>query len=333
MACYNPFSAFPIYELGKSSTGNYRYKIECAWHPNFADMYPDVIKVPCGKCLGCRLDRARDWADRMTYELAANDGKAIFVTLTYDPEHVPYAVTDEGELVGFSLCKRDLQLFFKRLRRRFADHQIRFYACGEMGAKTHRPHYHAIIFGLTLADFDDLSKRGVNELGHQYFTSPKFSSIWQNGFILMSEVSYKTCAYVARYCMKKAFAFSENEYCEPEFSLMSRRPGIGKPYFENLLKDGKIEDFFSDDFHYFSDHNGSSKVGLPKYFMDNFKLTNPDLFDKISVHRRELSHDKEMLELQRTSLSYLDQLELKYNTLLNKTQILFNRREEFNDAT
>ena len=105
--------------------------------------------VPCGKCPSCLSDRARDWSNRCLMELKTS-GSAIFVTLTYDDFHLP--IDDDGP----TLRVRDVQLFFKRLRKDFPNSRIRYLLSGEYGSKTSRPHYHAIIFGLSLSDFPDI---------------------------------------------------------------------------------------------------------------------------------------------------------------------------------
>lgn len=153
--------------------------------------------VPCGTCIGCRIDYVREWTNRMAFELVDNNYSAIFVTLTYSNDELTF--TRDGP----SLNKKDTQDFLKRLRYFFPDKKIRFYLCGEYGPRTFRPHYHAIIYGLSLADFSDLRCFGMNELRQSYFTSDKFASIWKHGFVMMSEVNYKTCAYVSRYVLKK----------------------------------------------------------------------------------------------------------------------------------
>ena len=153
--------------------------------------------IPCGKCAGCRLDYSKEWSDRMIIELKDNP-KAIFVTLTYRNVDLP-----RGECGLPSLRVSDVQRFFKRLRKHFPDRRIRYYVAGEYGPRTHRPHYHGIIFGLTLSDFSDLRCFGVNELKQPYYTSPTFEKIWSHGFVQLSDVTYQTCAYVSRYCLKK----------------------------------------------------------------------------------------------------------------------------------
>lgn len=181
-----------------------------------------ITPVPCGKCQGCRADRSREWSVRMLLEL--EDMKdAIFVTLTYNDAHLP-----RNSYGTPTLDKRDYQLYLKRLRKHFPGKKIRYVLSGEYGSRTYRPHYHAIIFGLSLRDFPDIRQQSINELGHPFFTSPTMERIWSNGYILMSGVTFHTCNYVARYTLKKQFG-RKDEYEDgrkPEFMVTSRRPGI-----------------------------------------------------------------------------------------------------------
>lgn len=134
--------------------------------------YPgkEVIQLPCGQCIGCRIDRSRQWANRCMLELQYHDS-AYFVTLTYDDFHIPkayYPDPETGEVhTSYTLCKRDFQLWMKRLRKKFSDDKIRFFACGEYGGQTKRPHYHAIVFGLHL---NDLVKYKTVKEGDSYYT-------------------------------------------------------------------------------------------------------------------------------------------------------------------
>ena len=132
-------------------------------------LYPDGLKVPCGKCLLCRIRRKSEWTDRLTHELGYHEG-ALFVTLTYDPAYVP--IGDKGYM---TLRKRDLQLYIKRLRKALEPRRIRYYACGEYGDPSkeirtrngyllrtigERPHYHLIVYGMrpTLDDKYELHR-------------------------------------------------------------------------------------------------------------------------------------------------------------------------------
>lgn len=314
MSCYHPYLGRPDYRGDVK-----RYKIQGWFDPSIAD--PKDIRIPCGKCIGCRLDYSRQWADRMMLELD-HSKKAIFATFTYNQENVPTVVDDIDMPIGYTLWKPDFQDFMKRLRSRkkFEDREIRFYAAGEYGSNTRRPHYHAIIFGIGLDDFEDKKPKGMNELFQQYFISKEFEDIWQKGFTLISNVSWRTCAYVSRYVMKKAFADDIEFWQVPEFSIMSRRPGLGAYYFEknpNCVDKSSI---------YLRSPDGSVKVGIPKYFLN--KLRDSDnLADVIKYYwiidqRKEFASDKMMLELSKTNLSYIEELEVQENELIDKVGIL-----------
>lgn len=308
MSCYHPLTG--VWHGKYTASGAKKYDI--VGTTDFRDI-PSVyqpVLIPCGKCIGCRLDYSRSWADRMMLELETAE-KAIFITLTYDNEHLPvcqYDADTDLPMYG-TLDKRDCQLFFKRLRKHFGDIKIRFYLAGEYGENTLRPHYHAIVFGLGLSDFGDLRLHGRNELGQQYYISDTITSIWHNGFVLVSDVSWKTCAYVARYVTKKLNGLWAIDYairnCEPEFALMSRKPGIAREYYElhpECLDSGSIN---------ISTPEGGLKISAPKYYLKQLKLTDPDSYDKISKQRKEFAEDSMMLQLQKTNLSLVDYLESK----------------------
>ena len=102
------------------------------------------LEVPCGKCIGCRIAKRKEWSLRMLHELTYHP-QSSFVTLTYDDYHLPPCC---------SLKKRHLQLFLKRLRKNLGERRIKYFACGEYGGQTMRPHYHAILFGSGLTRED-----------------------------------------------------------------------------------------------------------------------------------------------------------------------------------
>lgn len=307
MSCYRPLlGKFQGYEDGKA-----QYKIlPCSGIP--AD-YPD-INVPCGHCVGCRLDRSRQWADRMMLELD-HSKTAIFVTLTYDSLNVPVACALYDGSVLFTLDKRDVQLFMKRLRRSFDGREIRYYLAGEYGSQTHRPHYHAILFGLSLSDFPDIKPVSKNSFGQYLYSSQKMYEIWKLGNVALAEVSWQTCAYVARYCVKKLGDDVSRETYEsfgvlPEFSLMSRRPGIAGFYaleHPDLIEKSK---------QYFSDDNGvtpRTSCQTPKFVFDKLQLTNSELYDKIKKQRQAYARDKELIALSRTDLDFYEYNQVKEN--------------------
>ena len=165
------------------------------------------LRLPCGGCIGCRKARAREWALRCTLELAEHD-LACWCTLTYDEAHVPPSLS-RGHLSGF----------LKRLRKRSGSARVRFFASGEYGEQTQRPHYHAILYGVACG-------------------SVAVQSAWPFGFARVDELSPAAISYVAGYCSKKVnwkLELGERvdvrtgelyEY-QPPFIQMSRRPGIG----------------------------------------------------------------------------------------------------------
>lgn len=152
--------------------------------------------VPCQQCASCRLDYSREWATRLCLELKSNP-KALFVTLTYRDTDLHYTNTGLADL-----SVRDTQLFWKRLRREFPGTRIRFYLSGEYGARTCRPHYHAIIYGLDLSDFPDIIWRSNNYLRQPLYSSPKLEKIWSHGNVRIGLVTSRSCAYTARYVNK-----------------------------------------------------------------------------------------------------------------------------------
>lgn len=176
------------------------------------------IKIPCGKCPGCKLEQSRQWAVRCMHEKRLHNA-SCFITLTYDDAHLP---------PGYSLKKEDLTNFMKRLRHETGP-GLRFFACGEYGENTSRPHYHVLLLN---SDFTD--KKLVRS-GPQYnlYESPVLSQLWTNGSHVLGDVTFESAAYVARYCMKKRQNGKlTNDGRVPEYIVMSRRPGLGHGYFE-----------------------------------------------------------------------------------------------------
>uniref|UniRef100_A0AAU8AX18 Replication initiator protein n=2 Tax=unclassified Microvirus TaxID=338099 RepID=A0AAU8AX18_9VIRU len=286
----------------------------------------ELIQIPCGKCIGCRLDYSREWANRCMLELGYHES-SYFVTLTYDDVHVPisyYADKETGEaLPAMTLRKRDYQLFMKRLRKRFSDQHIRFYACGEYGGKTHRPHYHAILFGLKL---DDLVLYKSSLRGDRYYNSASFNSCWQDhdglqiGHCVIGEVTWNSCAYVARYVTKKLNGSMSGVYkefnIEPEFVLMSRRPGIARQYFEDH------PDLYEYDYISLSTDDGGRKIYPPRYYDKLFEVVHPDQMAEIKERRKDVAIKSMEAKLAKTSLDIWHQLVVEEDNLSAKIKSL-----------
>lgn len=226
MPCYGPLTAYYSAEVNSSGKRSLIFDKKKS--------YSGVpLRIPCGKCIGCKLERSRQWAMRCVHENRMHK-RSVFVTLTYDDDHLPK---------GGTLVKKDLSTFINNLREYHRYHtgeKMKFYACGEYGETTRRPHYHAILFGI---DFTDRRKSGANRRGDAWSTSKTLTDIWGNGHTLCGDVTFDSCAYVARYVTKKITGPKADAHYTvqdgngevftllPEFTLMSRRPGIGHSYF------------------------------------------------------------------------------------------------------
>lgn len=200
--------------------------------------YADLpVEVPCGQCIGCRLEKARQWAVRLVHEAQFHDFR-WFLTLTYDDEHLP---------VNGSLDKRHFQLFMKRLRKANPSARIRYMHCGEYGEQTFRPHYHAIIFGV---DFPDRKRYSENSRGDTIWTSATLDSLWSHGECKIGGFSYDSAGYVARYVLKKVTGADSVEFyrridpgtgeviqLQPPYVTMSLKPGIGKEWYDAFASD------------------------------------------------------------------------------------------------
>lgn len=225
-----------------------------------------------------------------------------FLTLTYDDSHVPIRSglnLETGEWQEeLSVNKPDVQLFMKKLRRYFEHHydeqNIRYYCAAEYGDQTERPHYHICLFNCNIRDLEEYPKK--NDLGDQYYTSKTMENIWGKGNVIIGELTSQSAGYTARYVMKKwkgkngADKWAEEHIKDREFSLMSRKPGIGAEYFEQhkekMLRDGFI---------LVPTLEGAYRATTPKSFI--YKNLNPGLTakdDKMRVTEEEDRHNREL---------------------------------------
>lgn len=254
--------------------------------------------LPCGKCTECRIKKVKEWAARCLAE-KKNSDNVYFVTLTYNDEHLRYKEVD-GVLYPV-LVKRDCQLFFKRLRKvLFGSHKgnLKYFLSGEVGEKTLRPHYHAIIYNLPLPDL-----RFYKVVGRTvYYISDWLSNVWGLGYVVIGKVNEKTVSYTCSYTMKKvgflqSIESSLNEVIRLKplglssalvraymganilprpFALVSRRKALGREYFENNFNEIM---------------NGLPAFNLSKvtYFDNLLKKYDVDLFEELKDTRSSIA--------------------------------------------
>jgi hypothetical protein len=278
MPCYHPLSA---YQCADGSIVFYESKRH------------DTVKslsLPCGQCIGCRLERSRQWAIRCMHEAQMHE-QNCFITLTYDDAHLP---SDR------SLHYRDFQLFIKRLRKRYSGRRIRYYMAGEYGENFGRPHWHACIFGL---DFDDKKLWKRTSTNSLLYRSENLELLWPFGYSSIGDVTFESAAYVARYIMKKVTGKNASEHYQeidpdtgeitnrtPEFTKMSLKPGIGYEWYKQYTSDVYPHDYVV---------VRGKKVKPPKFYDKKYKIDNPYEFDELLYIREKsakLRHEDNTLE-------------------------------------
>ncbi len=199
-----------------------------------------------------------------------------FVTLTYADEHLP---------LDMSVNVKEVQDFMKRLRKHYEPNRIRFYACGEYGDKEGRPHYHLLLFN---HEFLDIYPWKKSKGGDMLWRSPTLEKLWPYGHSSIGTVNFKSAGYVARYIMKKIngdrasehYAFMD-QYGEihqrkPEFTTMSRKPGIGAKWYEEYQNDVYPFDEVIIE---------GKKIRPPRYYDTAYELTNPKEHRKLKWTR------------------------------------------------
>lgn len=212
------------------------------------------VTVPCRGCVGCRLDMSNEWAARCVHESKLHPVSCM-ATLTYDEEHLP---------AGGSLVPEHLSVFVRAVRDR--GYRVRYFGVGEYGEKFTRPHYHVILFGWWPKDAKPIPGRRKPA-----FSSVLLDDIWGKGRTELAPVNNDTAAYCARYVMKKVngdlapahYQRIDPETGEvykvaPEFSRMSRRPGIGAEFFDRFESDIYPSDFVV--------MKGGRKTSVPAYY-------------------------------------------------------------------
>lgn len=216
MPCYHPLPGW--YSRYRNESGKRGITFKAS--EGFKDR---PVQLPCGKCIGCLLEKSRQWAMRCMHEAKLYE-RNCFITLTYDDANLP---------AGGSLVPEHYVLFMKKLRWKYGE-GIRFFHCGEYGEKFGRPHHHALLFN---HGFDDRESLGqVN--GRPLWRSDSLDKLWSYGFCSIGECTFESASYVARYTMKK-YGKTDADYGGrvKEYLTMSRKPGIGRGWLDKFYGD------------------------------------------------------------------------------------------------
>lgn len=295
MSCVNPLKAYQC--LDKSIVFD-----EVRKH--------DIVRslsLPCGQCIGCRLERSRQWAMRVMHEAQLHENNC-FITLTYDNAHLP---SDK------SLHYQDFQRFLKRFRKSIGARKIRYYMAGEYGEKYGRPHWHACIFGY---DFHDKKLLKRTSAGSILYRSEELEKLWPFGHSSVGDVTFESAAYVARYIMQKQssdkinpktgkpwnaiYDLTDPETGEiynrtPEFNKMSLKPGIGSEWYKKFKSDVYPHDYVV---------VRGKKMKPPKAYDKLYKRDNPYEYDELLYTREKNAklnpdnHDPKRLDAKRQIL-------------------------------
>lgn len=273
MACYSPMTGYRMRVANKNG------KRSITFNKNLG--YTDMkVTVPCGRCVGCLLERSRQWAVRCMHEASLYEDNCT-LTLTYDDVNIP----ENG-----SLEIRDVQNFFKSFRRKYG--KARYFICGEYGDRYIRPHYHILLF-----DFipSDLVVRRQTDTGFTVYTSSTIGNIWNKGFHEIGSLTFESAAYAARYCTKKIYGKEANEIYakmkkKPEFITMSK--GIGKghvmKYYKSIYYDDTVV-------------VKGKRQKPPKYYDKILEELDKEKYDMIKIERLmslEKAVEKYPLEFQ-----------------------------------
>lgn len=262
LPCYTPIRAYQDMRTGDlhfkvKAGGYYRNKVR-------------ELQLPCGSCIGCKLEKSKMWAVRCMHEARMHEDNH-FLTLTYDDSHLPPRA---------ELRPRDITLFMKRLRKRVG--KVRYLYAGEYGEENGRPHYHALLFNCSLTVSD-----GFERGSYTAYQSDEIADTWKLGKHEVGELTFESAAYVARYSVK--LLMDERKYYEydhatqkvkkifePPYMRMSRRPGIGQAYYDKYKRDlMAIDGCISRDHH----------QKLPRFYDNKIKEEFEAEYRKIKFER------------------------------------------------
>ncbi len=249
MACNAPLVAW----RSKNNKG-----ITFDLHAAYTDM---PLTLACGRCMGCKLERARDWAIRCVHEAQMHE-ENTFVTLTYNEKNLPM----QNGIP--TLNTRDFQLFMKKLRRTRAN-RISFFQCGQYG-QLGRPHHHALLFGAAFGDATFWRRSGIFNV----YRSQELEELWEKGHSEIGTVTFESAGYLARYTLNETQQIKGRK---PEYLTMSKRPGIGKDWLKKYMADVYPSDEVITP--------SGNKIRPPRYYDLQLEKQEPQLLIKLKRQR------------------------------------------------
>ncbi|QCS36682.1 replication initiator protein [Capybara microvirus Cap3_SP_612] len=273
----------------------------------------NYIPLPCGRCLACRVNYTRQWTQRLLAE-SYHSKNAYFLTLTYEDSCLPRDDNDNP-----CVCKRDIQLFIKRLRKHYPDSNIRYFLGSEYGEETLRPHYHAIFYNLPdELIFQPQSAGGDQWHYHdksQHMINRKINDYWQKGFIEIDPINRQRAEYCAKYFV---FRKDVEQILVPNFNLMSRKPGIGYQRIDEI----------KDKVRYYNLNGMLTDKGtycaIPRYYKDKIysKEEREELFNRYLNMRCTLSIEEIEFNRQKLQGDELEESLIRNMTFKNKKRKL-----------
>lgn len=307
---------------------------------NYKNPYHKLQMIGCQECWACQLNKSAQWATRIMCEVKESPNN-YFITLTYDDLHLPIAEklyqlkkhkNGSSEILeyendgtwGGTLQPKDTEKFMHDIRQYFErkGHKgIKVYYVGEYGEQTHRPHYHFILMNLPL---DPKEFYGFHIDGNYkaHWKSKEIERYWDKGMIDIAEVEWSSAAYVARYCMKKLFPKNEDEYYQqgklPEFTRMSRRPGIGMKYYE----EHKHDIYKNDEMIARTVKGKVSSFKPPKAWDKKFKEEFPEEFEIIKKSRMKAAERAEKIQRELSDYTDLEKQNIATRKVLEKNSML-----------
>lgn len=277
-----------------------------SWSPKNSSKEYATFQLPCGKCISCRLEYARQWAVRCVHEASMYENNS-FITLTYDDQH----------LTSDKLQYKHFQDFMKRLRSHNPQLTIGMFVTGEYGEQRKRPHWHAIIFNWRPTD---IIHKYTNDRGDKVYSSNELTDLWPYGLSELGSVTFESAGYCARYAAKKLVHGKDQDHDYQPISKKSSKQAIGKKW---------LEKHWPDVFNYghLIMHDGS-KAGIPRYYEKWLQKYQPDAWTQYrALVKSELS--KKLIEKEEEKKQQEKEINLARTAQRKPLQITENQARKF----